>query len=301
MSSIFQEVGFGPGFTQVLVLLIATGAVLVPLEHYFPANRQKLLGYKGMLTDLLYWFLTPILTRTATNFVLIGILMAACFAAGRTLDISILNGFGPLSRQPRWLQAFEILLVVDFVDYWTHRAFHSSRLWRIHAIHHSPEQMNWISSSRMHPLNDLITRTCQVLPVLALGFSANAVLLVLPYLFFYVVFLHSNLSWSFGPFRYLLVSPAYHRWHHTTDREGIDKNFAGIFPIWDLIFGTYHCPDRLPKRYGVLAEPVPEDLIGQLLFPLRPLWRKTTQRPKKRAKVAVAQTKGQEEREASMP
>lgn len=149
-----------------------------------------------------------------------------------------------MAQQPLWLQALEILLIADFIDYWTHRWFHVSRAWRFHAIHHSPEQMNWLASARMHPVNDFITRLCQVVPVVLIGLSAKAALIVVPILVFFVIILHSNLNWNYGPFRWVLVSPLYHRWHHTTDPEGLDKNFAGIFPIWDLLFGTAHFPRR---------------------------------------------------------
>jgi len=272
MWSTFFEIASGPNIFYLAASFIVLGLVLSPLEKLYPANRQKLFDYKGAALDRIYWFVTPIFTRTATNFVIAPILFAIYYLQGYALDASLLEGFGPLSHQPKWLQAFEVLLISDFIDYWTHRIFHTSMLWPIHAVHHSPEQMTWVSSSRMHPLNDLVTRICQVIPIAMLGFSGKAILMVLPYLFFYVVFLHSNLSWSFGPFRKILVSPAYHRWHHTTDAEGLDKNFAGIFPIWDILFGTYHFPeDRLPKNYGVLNTKMPETLAGQLMFPFRAL------------------------------
>ncbi len=281
MHDLIHEIGAGPSFLYLVSVLFLLGLVFGPLEILFPANNQRLFRYRGITLDVFYWFFTPIFTRMTTNYALAGILFVLYYFLGSAFQVSILDGYGPLSRQPKLLQALEILLLVDFIDYWTHRAFHTSRLWRIHAIHHSPEQMNWISSSRMHPLNDLVTRVCQVIPVAMLGFSGSAVLFVVPYLFFYVIFLHSNLSWNFGPLRTVLVSPAYHRWHHTTEDEGIDKNFAGIFPIWDILFGTYHCPDHLPKKYGVLKEKIPESILGQLIYPFRP--------PKAEAKPADSQ------------
>ncbi|MBY0461528.1 MAG: sterol desaturase family protein, partial [Gemmataceae bacterium] len=159
----------------------------------------------------------------------------------------------------------------DFIDYWTHRWFHVSRAWRFHAIHHSPEHMNWLASARMHPVNDFITRLCQVIPVVLLGLSVKAVLFVVPALVFFVIVLHSNLSWDYGPFRWVLVSPLYHRWHHTKDEEGLDKNFAGIFPLWDVLFGTAHFPRREPVQFGVNHHPPPETFLGQMLYPFRRL------------------------------
>ena len=257
--------------TQTVALAGIAAAVLTPMERLAPAAPQPLVLRKGLLLDAAYWFITPILTRAATGAILALILFAVAFCIGfeNTPREFLTHGFGPLSRQPTWLQAFEILLLSDFVDYWTHRSLHLGSLWRIHAIHHSPEEMNWISSSRVHPLNDLITRSCQLLPILALGFSALAIISVVPLVSFYVMFLHSNVRWDFGPLRWVLVSPAYHRWHHTSDKEGIDKNFAGIFPIWDVLFGTVYFPRTLPRNYGLKGPPIPETLVAHFMFPFQ--------------------------------
>lgn len=102
-----------------------------------------------------------------------------------------------------------------------------------------------------------------------IGPSVKAVLIVAQFLFFCVILLHSNVNWDFGPLRWVFVSPLYHRWHHTTEAEGLDKNFAGTFPIWDVLFGTAHFPRREPTRFGVNHEAPPETLPGQLVYPFR--------------------------------
>ena len=258
-----------PSLLTLLTMLVGFTILFGLFEHLSPADTYSPIRRQGLTLDLVYWFFTPLITKILTNCVLAGLLIAGFLLQGRPLDATLLDGYGPLGRQPLWLQTLEILILGDFIDYWTHRGFHTSRYWRFHAIHHSSMQMNWLSASRMHPINDLITRICQVTPIVLIGFSAKGVILVVPMLVFYVLLLHSNVSWTFGPFRYLLVSPAYHRWHHTSDPEGIDKNFAGIFPIWDLLFGTYYFPAALPQKYGVHRDPVPESLIGQLMYPFR--------------------------------
>ena len=261
-----------PGLASVLgvlALAIVAAVVLTPAERFAPANRQPLVWRKGLWLDVIYWFTTPLLTRCITGAVLGALLFAAAMVIGfENIPKDFLErGFGPISRQPAWLQCIEVLIIADFVDYWTHRIFHKGPLWRVHAIHHSPEEMNWISSSRVHPLNDLVTRSFQLLPILLLGFSASAILAVVPLISFYVMFLHSNVRWDFGPLRWVFVSPAYHRWHHTSEDEGIDKNFSGIFPIWDLIFGTAYFPKHLPTRYGLKGYRLPESMWAHLAFP----------------------------------
>jgi len=259
-----------PSFTELGLLLLLLAAVMWPLEQLFPAYPQATLRRPGTRTDLIYWFFTPVCTKLLSLCFLVVALLGLFWLLGHTIGPGLLDGYGPLARQPAWLQIAQVLIVGDFIDYWSHRTFHTRRLWRFHAVHHSPEHMDWLAYGRMHPLNDAGTRICQVVPLLLLGYSANAVAGVVPVLGFYVIFLHSNISWTFGPFRYVLVSPAFHRWHHARDDDAVDKNFAGIFPIWDLLFGTFYMPrDRLPKEYGVRKEVMPRSFWGQMLFPFR--------------------------------
>ena len=112
----------------------------------------------------------------------------------------------------------------------SHRLFHRRWLWRFHAIHHSSRTVDWLSTARLHPVNDALSRLAQVLPLYRLGFSGVALAAFVPCFTLYALLLHANVGWSFGPLRYLLASPTLHRWHHTTEAEGIDKNSAGLFP-----------------------------------------------------------------------
>ena len=54
---------------------------------------------------------------------------------------------------------------------------------------------------------------------------------------FYAIFVHANVPWSFGPLRYVIATPAFHRWHHAAEEQGLNHNFAGLFPLFDLLFG----------------------------------------------------------------
>jgi len=257
-----------PSLTDLVLNLLIATLLIGTLEFFFPAYKQRLFN-NAWPVDLTYWFFTPLFTKVITNVALAGIFLGVFLALCRPIDGALLDGYGPLSRQPLWLQTIEILFAADFLDYWTHRLFHTSKLWRFHAIHHSSEEMSWLSASRLHPFNDMVTRFVQVVPLVLLGFSVHGIILLVPYLVFYVLLLHSNLKWDFGLLRYVFVSPAYHRWHHTSDADGIDRNYAGIFPLWDVVFGTCHFPRHLPTRYGVHANPPPKSLFGHLLYPFQ--------------------------------
>ena len=70
----------------------------------------------------------------------------------------------------------------------------------------------------------------------------------------------------------MVASPEFHRWHHTSEEEGRDKNFAGLFPFIDMAFGTFYLPaGKHPTIFGARGgAPVPPDFWGQLIYPFRP-------------------------------
>ena len=97
-----------------------------------------------------------------------------------------------------------------------------------------------------------------------------------------------TVNWTFGPLRYVLVSPAFHRWHHSKEAEAIDKNFATMFPIWDLIFGTLYFPKgRNPGNFGV-GDNVPENLVGQMIYPFVQVTRPHQPAPVRTQETATA-------------
>jgi len=91
-----------------------------------------------------------------------------------------------------------------------------------------------------------------------------------PFTIAYSAFVHANLNWTLGPFKYVLASPVFHRWHHTPADEGGDKNFASTFPILDWLFGTFYMPEgKVPTAYGIDDKEFPEGFGSQLLYPFR--------------------------------
>jgi sterol desaturase/sphingolipid hydroxylase (fatty acid hydroxylase superfamily) len=81
---------------------------------------------------------------------------------------------------------------------------------------------------------------------------------------------HGRLLWPFHAIHHSSKSPVFHRWHHTSEEEGRDRNFAGLFPVIDLVFGTFYMPHgREPFRFGVEPDDVPDGLLRQLAYPFR--------------------------------
>jgi sterol desaturase/sphingolipid hydroxylase (fatty acid hydroxylase superfamily) len=161
-------------------------------------------------------------------------------------------------------------LVIDFFGYWSHRLQHASPLWRFHAIHHSSRELDWLASARNHPLAELVGRMMVVTPILLLGVDPRVLAGIVPFIGLWAVMLHANVRWTFGPLRYVIVTPLFHRWHHSRAPEARNKNFAGLLPIWDLLFGTFYLPEHQPDDFGVDDdEAVPEGFLAQMIHPLR--------------------------------
>lgn len=255
---------------QLSIAFAVLFALFALLQLTRPRDRRLPLLRRGFWTDAAYWLFTPVVTRTMTQIALVVALAPLAILIYGKLDANLVrHGYGPAARLPLWLQAVAILLISDLFGYWMHRAFHRGHLWRFHAVHHSSVDLDWLSSVRQHPVNDALMRIVTTLPVVALGFSPVAVLGLLPVITFMAILVHANVDWDWGPLRGLVASPCFHRWHHSDEAAARDKNFAGLFPFWDILFGTYYMPpDRRPSGFGTQT-PVPAGLVGQLVFPFR--------------------------------
>jgi sterol desaturase/sphingolipid hydroxylase (fatty acid hydroxylase superfamily) len=257
-----------PDVGRLIVGFLVLGALFGVVQACFPAIRGQKLFRRGFGTDLVYWLFTPLVSRPLTQLTVAIALLPLALYWGVPLQ-SLSHGHGPLGAQPAWAQAVQVLLLGDFLGYWQHRLFHRPALWRFHAVHHSSTDLDWLSSVRLHPVNDALGRVVQAVPIVALGYSPLAVAVYLPFTTFYALFLHANVGWDYGVLRTVIASPRFHRWHHTSEAEGRDANFAGLLPVWDLLFGTFHLPKGVqPTRFGV-DDPVPTGFLGQMAYPFR--------------------------------
>ncbi len=132
-------------------------------------------------------------------------------------------------------------LVADFLGYWLHR-LHHGLLWKTHAIHHSSPHLDWLASVRTHPLNVVAQRAPVAILLVLMGFDLAAIGGQLAGFGLLGIVVHMRVDWDWGPLRKVLVSPRFHRWHHSRE---VDCNYGGLFPVWDLVFGTYRAPTRI--------------------------------------------------------
>jgi sterol desaturase/sphingolipid hydroxylase (fatty acid hydroxylase superfamily) len=263
---------FGETIEKVVPITIVLAVVFSVLSHFWACNPGKPWWQKReIVTDIVYWFFVPLFGRVFRIWLLV--LGAGVVFGIRDADELIAfydNGHGPLAQLPLWLQAILFLVVSDLMLYWSHRIFHGGGFWKYHAVHHSSEEIEWISAARFHPVNLLLGTIAVDVILLMAGISPNAMVLVSPFNTFHSAFVHANLNWTLGPFKYVLASPVFHRWHHTAMEDGGNTNFAGTFPIWDLMFGTFRMPEgQLPENYGKDEAEMPGEFIGQFAFPFR--------------------------------
>lgn len=267
-----------PSLVKIIAALLILTAVFSVIEWLFTANRGQPRWQPDIKTDICYWFFTPLLSGPLTKLCVGLTLVLVLQARPENLKAIIYTRETWATRLPDGLEALLLVFIGDFIGYWTHRWFHSKRLWKFHAVHHSSRMLDWLSSVRVHPVNEIIPRCISVGTLVILGFSPLAVAAYVPFLTFYALMLHANVNWTFGLLGKYIASPVFHRWHHTSQEEGLDKNFAGLFSFIDRMFGTYYMPEgKLPEKFGLYNENIPDTLWGQLAYPFKRTTMRDTQ------------------------
>ena len=213
-------------------LIFITFLVFVPLERLLALHPEQRIFRRSWANDLIFLLLNGFLIKLG----LLGVIAASIFAAAQIVPASFQAAVGGL---PYWVQIPAVIVLSDLGFYWTHRMFHAVPwLWRFHAVHHSIEELDWLAAFRIHPLDQILTKGVALVPVAALGFSEWAIVIYVVLYQWQTVFIHANVRIGFGPLRFLFASPEFHHWHHSSDREARDRNFAAQLPFLDALFGT---------------------------------------------------------------
>jgi sterol desaturase/sphingolipid hydroxylase (fatty acid hydroxylase superfamily) len=268
--AVFHSIGVT--LLKTVPVSVALGAAFTVLSFFWACNPGRPWWRKReLLTDLCYWFIIPLFARyLRIGLLVIGAALLFGITTGEGLVELYDDGHGPLSQLPLWLQAAIFLIGSDLMMYWIHRAFHHAPLWKYHAVHHSSEDLDWISAARFHPVNIFLGSVATDVALLLAGISPNVLVLLGPFTVAHSAFVHANLNWTLGPFKYVLAGPVFHRWHHTMAERGGDKNFAATFPVLDLMFGTFYMPKHeLPDAYGIADRGFPPSFGAQMLYPFR--------------------------------
>ena len=252
------------GLDWFILDLLGSTLVFVVIEKLFPLYKGQTLFRAEWQTDLKHF---------AVNHFIVGLaLLSVNFLLQHLFGWLLSSHFQQAVQHVPFLpQLLLCVLVADLAQYWTHRAYHEVPfLWRFHAVHHSVKTMDWLAGSRQHMLELIVTRVCVLAPLYILGFSEavmNGYILIVG---FQAVFNHANVHLPWGPLKYVLVTPDFHHWHHASDEEAIDRNYAAHYAFLDHLFGTaVKSPRAFPEAYGVVGDYMPDGFVKQQLFPFR--------------------------------
>ncbi|MHA1567099.1 MAG: sterol desaturase family protein [Alphaproteobacteria bacterium] len=252
-----------------------TSSAWLDVRYFFFHQIFRLVIYGAFLTGVL-----NLVFQTVTG--------GPSLIAASALTNSGLTGIGISTAYMVALVAF-----VDLVSYGIHYFQHKVPvLWEFHKVHHSLEVMHPLSNYREHPIDNIVYATGTGAAYgLFMGLAANLLgtvpsmpqLLGIPLLMLAFNLLGYNLRhshvWLRWPGRWSMVfaSPAHHHIHHSCHADHIDKNFAFIFPFWDVLFRTYTMPETNEDvRFGISANYVNEykSCLGIYFIPFKNVWRR---------------------------
>lgn len=253
------------GLDWFILDLLGSALIFIVIEKCFPLYKNQTVFRKAWQTDMVYF---------CFNHLLIGFMLLV-------VNYVIHNVFGWMIRndvqafiQSIWFvpQLLLCVFVADFVEYWTHRSYHEvSFLWRYHSVHHSSQELDWLAGSRIHIMEIITTRVLILGALYVVGFSKGVLDAYIIVVGFQAVFNHANVHVNWGPLRYIFVTPDFHHWHHSSDKEAIDKNYAAHFSFIDYMFKTaVDSEKKFPEKYGVVGSYVPDGFLKQQAYPFKP-------------------------------
>lgn len=179
---------------------------------------------------------------TFLNITLLGVLPVSFFSAALWAaknNLGLLN----LANLPFVLVAVVSLLLRGFISFITHWLAHKvPMLWRIHRVHHLDTEMDISTTVRFHPFEFVVNLIIGVPLIITFGLSSWTLLFYELFDVAITVISHANISFPKKlerVLRYIIVTPDIHRVHHSSYQPETDSNFGAVFPVWDILFGTF--------------------------------------------------------------
>ncbi|PIQ62707.1 MAG: sterol desaturase [Bacteroidetes bacterium CG12_big_fil_rev_8_21_14_0_65_60_17] len=155
-----------------------------------------------------------------------------------------------VTLDPTWLTFAALFVLWDLCYYWSHRMAHEiSLFWGGHVVHHQSEDFN-LSTALRQSSTAFIWSMPFYLPLAVLGFSPVQFLFVGGINLLYQFWIHTEHIGRLGPLERVMNTPSHHRVHHGRDPKYIDRNYAGVFIVWDRLFGTFQEEEERP-HYGI--------------------------------------------------
>jgi len=236
---------------------VVIGFVLVvfSIEQLWPAERRPVLA-RGHLLDLGY------LVFYATLVVPLIVLIGSGFA-GLLARLEPWLVLPRVPAVPGWCFIVLAVVGIDAVDWLAHLGNHQiNALWRLHAVHHSQEELSILTTYRAHPLVH-VSFLLSAIPILAVESNTATPAVVLTAYACLGALPHANVRWTYGKLGLVMISPAYHRIHHAATGR-LDINLGTVFPFWDMLSRRAVFPrrDAVPGPTGLAGRPVPVEQSG---------------------------------------
>lgn len=171
------------------------------------------------------------------------------------------------------------LLARGFISFFTHYLMHKvPLLWQLHRVHHLDTEMDVSTTVRFHPFEFIAALIPGVPLVVVFGMSPWVLLLYEIFDAVVTLFSHANIRLPRAIdriLRYIIVTPDLHRVHHSSYHPETDSNFSAVFPIWDIVFGTFRTDTREPQAEMELGlEEVRDERTNQFGWLLSSAFRK---------------------------
>jgi lathosterol oxidase len=255
------------GIDWLILAFLGSVFIFMTLEKLFPKYRDQVILRPEWGLDLFYFCFNHVVISAVLIY---GNYHASHFGWAVSPSLQAM-----IQSMPVWLQVVLIVMCADFVLYWEHRLYHEVRwLWPVHAVHHSVENMDWLAGSRGHFIQVFSERAMVMIPLYLLGPDEAALNAYVAFAALQAVLIHCNVDLSFGPLKYLLVTPQFHHWHHSSEKPALDTNYSAHTPLFDWLFRTMHLPGKhWPAVYGTTRK-LPATFGGQLLHPITSLFGK---------------------------
>jgi len=230
------------------------------IEQIRPAQRRPLFA-RGHLLDVCYLLfyallVVPLIVLLGTGFAGLLARLEPWLVLPRVPDV------------PGWCFTGLAVLGIDAVDWLTHLANHRiTTLWRLHAVHHSQEELSILTTYRAHPLVH-VSFLLSAIPILAVGANTQTPAVVLTIYACLGALPHANVRWTYGRVGRIFVSPAYHRIHHSATGR-LDINLGTVFAVWDALSLRAVFPARQAEAAviatGLAGRPVPVEQADRRL------------------------------------
>jgi ornithine lipid hydroxylase len=254
-----QQSIFTVASRALFVALIAQ----IGLEMLMPHRADwRIRGDKDIWRDIAHLVLYGIVGDIVAQILFIATL-------GAVLAPVALQGLWP-AHLPLLVQVIIVMVAGEFLEYWLHRLSHRiPALWRVHAIHHMPVRLNLIKAGRHHILYFLLRGLMVWTPLMLLGVPPQLIVWQFVALGIAGNISHANIDLRIPAFMHrILVTPQFHRLHHSADARQGNSNFGVTLPVWDMIFGTHVDPVRNQvAATGIEGDPIPHRFFTELLLP----------------------------------